>query len=284
VVVWGKPEIRNSLTNIQNLLIDRPGGGHVRLGEVAEVRIAPAPTVIKHEAVRSYLDIGINVSGRGLDAVAADIEERLQDVKFPMEYYAEVSGGQAGRQADLQRLLGTVVAAVIGIFLLLQAAYASWRLAFVTLLTLPMALAGGVLAVLLGGGILSLGSMVGLLAVLGIAVRNGMVMTSHFQHLEQHEGEHFGPELVLRGASERLAPILMTALTVALAFLPNVLLGDIPGHEIIRPMALVILGGLVTATLLNLFVVPALYLRFGASPSTASLPSTPPTELELAQA
>jgi Cu/Ag efflux pump CusA len=138
---------------------------------------------------------------------------------------------------------------------------------------------GGALAALAGGGSLSLSALFGLLAVLGIAARNGVLLISHCRRLEQ-EGQAFGPGLVLRGARERLAPMVMTALTTGLALLPFVLFGDIPGHEVVRPMAIVILGGLVTSTLLNLFVIPTLYLRFGArpEPETSSLPlSTQPS-------
>jgi Cu/Ag efflux pump CusA len=137
------------------------------------------------------------------------------------------------------------------------------RLAILAFVTLPMALIGGVLAAFFGGGVISLGSLVGFFTVLGIVARNGIMMVSHYQYLEEHEGEEFGPELVARGSRERLAPILMTALTTALALVPLVIRGDIPGQEIEYPMALVILGGLVTSTILNLFVVPSLYLRFG---------------------
>jgi Cu/Ag efflux pump CusA len=163
-----------------------------------------------------------------------------------------------------------VAVAVIGIFLLLQAAFASWRLAIVAFLTLPTALSGGVLAALAGGGILSLGSLFGFFAVLGIAVRNGVLLIKHYQHLERQEGEAFGSELVLRGARERLAPILMTALATGLALAPFAIFGDIAGLEMIYPIAVVILGGLVTSLVLNLFIVPALYLRFGASPAPAA--------------
>src|SRR3712207_4677823 len=128
-----------------------------------------------------------------------------------------------------------------------------------------MALVGGLLAVRMTGGILSLGSLVGFLTVLGIAARNGILMINHFQHLERYEGESFGPALVLRGAKERLSPILMTSLATGLALVPLVIAGTIPGHEIEHPMAVVILGGLLTSTLLNLFIVPSLYLRFGSS-------------------
>jgi Cu/Ag efflux pump CusA len=128
---------------------------------------------------------------------------------------------------------------------------------------------GGVLAAFFGGGAISLGSLVCFFTVFGIATRSGMMLISHFRHLEQSEGESFGPRLVLHGARERLGPILMTALATGLAILPFVLFGDIPGLEIMHPMAIVILGGLVTSTLLSLFILPALYLRFGSSPEPA---------------
>jgi Cu/Ag efflux pump CusA len=155
------------------------------------------------------------------------------------------------------------LAAAIAIFLLLVAAFRSVRLALLLFVTLPMALVGGVLAAYVGGGIVELGSLVGFLTVLGIAARNGILMINHCQHLEAVEGEPFGPELVLRGAEERLSPIMMTALATGLALVPLIVLGTIPGHEIEHPMAVVIVGGLITSTLLNLFVVPSLYLRFG---------------------
>jgi len=137
------------------------------------------------------------------------------------------------------------VAAVIGVYLLLVTSFGSWRLATLSFLTLPSALVGGVLAVYFADGVISLGSLVGFFTILGIAARNGIMMINHFQHLERHEGEAFGPGLVVRGARERLSPILMTTLACGLA--------------------IVVLGGLVTSTLLNLFVVPSLYLRFGKS-------------------
>ena len=130
-------------------------------------------------------------------------------------------------------------------------------------LTLPIALVGGILAAFAAGGVLSLGSLLGFFAVFGIAARNGILLINHCQHLEEVEGETFGPALVLRGARERLSPILMTSLATGLAVVPLVILGDRPGQEIEYPLAVVILGGLVTSTLLNLFVVPSLYLRFG---------------------
>jgi Cu/Ag efflux pump CusA len=145
-------------------------------------------------------------------------------------------------------------------------------------LGLPVALVGGLLAAYFASdGVLSLGSLVGFLTILGIAARNGIMLISHYQHLEDQEGEAFGPELILRGARERVSPILMTALATGLALVPLVIAGNIPGHEIEHPMAIVILGGLLTSTLLNLFIVPALYLRFGQSRSSlASLSASVP--------
>jgi Cu/Ag efflux pump CusA len=267
VVVWSTPETRHSLTDVRELLIDTPGGGHVRLGDVADVRMTSAPTVIRREGVSPYLDVSFNVQGRTLGSVANDVKGALQGVQFPLEYHAEVVGEYAARQAAQQRVLLAVLVAVIGAFLLLQAALGSWRLALVTFLTLPVALAGGaIVAAVAGSGGVSLGALLGLLTVLAIAVRNGVVLISHYRRLEQHEGETFGPGLVLRGSRERVAPILLSAFTTAVAFLPFAIAGNIPGNEIAGTIALVVLGGLVTTTLLNLFVIPALYLRFGASP------------------
>jgi CzcA family heavy metal efflux pump len=266
VQVWSTPETRQNLTDIENLPLDLPGGGHVLLKDVANVRIVPTPNVITHESVTRSLDVGANVDGtRDLGSVVAEFERRLQDVEFPLEFHAELLGEYTERQAAQQRLFLFAIAAAIGILLLLQASFASWRLATLAFMTLPIALVGGVLAAYLGGGVISLGSLVGFLTVLGIVARNGIMLISHYQHLEQFEGEAFGPGLVLRGARERLVPILMTVFTTGLALVPLIIAGDIPGQEIEHPMAVVILGGLVTATLLNLFVVPALYLRFGKS-------------------
>ena len=197
--------------------------------------------------------------------MVTDVEDALDEVDFPLGYNAVMLGEYTERQEAQRRLLGWAFVAAFGIFCLLRVVLRKWRLAVLVFLTLPTALVGGVLAVWLTKGVISLGSMVGFFTVLGIVARNGIMLISHYQHLEEHEGEAFGPELVRRGASERLAPILMTALTTGLALLPLVIFGEVAGQEIEFPMGVVILGGLVTSTLLNLFVVPPLYLRFGHS-------------------
>jgi CzcA family heavy metal efflux pump len=263
VHVWSVPAARDSLTDVERLPIDTPSGDRVRLEEVADVRVRPTPNHIERELQSRRIDVGANVEGRDLASVVDEVEDRLDEVGFPREYHAAVLGESTELNAARSRLVAFGLAAAIAILMLLQAAFGSIRLALLTFLLLPMALVGGVLAVWLGDGVLSLGSLVGFLTVFGIAARNGILMISHFQHLEEREGEPFGPGLVLRGARERLAPILMTASATALALVPLAIAGSIPGHEIEHPMAIVILGGLVTSTLINLFVLPSLYLRFG---------------------
>ncbi|MCB9265590.1 MAG: efflux RND transporter permease subunit [Lewinellaceae bacterium] len=263
VNVWSVPEARASFTDIENLPIDVPGGGYVRLKDVADIEIVPTPNIIKRENLTRRLDVAANVRGRDLGSIIADVESALAGVEFPLEYHPEVLGEYAERQAAQRRMGLFAGLALIAIFLLLHSAFQSTRLAVLSILCLPMALVGGIMAAYFGGnGIISLGSLVGFLTILGIAARNGIMMINHFQHLEAEEGMTFGRELVVRGAQERLAPILMTATTTGLALLPLVIAGNVPGHEIELPMAIVILGGLLTSTLLNLLVIPLLYLRF----------------------
>ncbi len=273
VNVWSTPATRNSLNSIRDLLIDTHSGTRVRLEEVADVHLVPAPNVVEREGQSRKIDVSANVRGSDLGSVAKAVERTLKDVEFPLGYHAEVLGEYAERQAAQQRILLAGIVAVLGIFFLLYTSFGSWRLATLTFVTLPWALVGGVLAASVTSGTLTLGSLVGLFTILGIATRNGIMMISHFRHLEEQEGIPFGPALVLRGAKERIAPIMMTALTTGLALVPLVIAGNIPGQEIEHPMAIVILGGLVTSTLLNLFVVPSLYLRFGRAGSAVG--STP---------
>ncbi len=265
VVVYGTPETRHSLTSLQNLLIDTPSGGHVSLKDVATVRIAPAVTEIRRDAVARRMDVTANVEGRDLAAVAADIEQGIRQVAFPLEYRAELLGEYAVRQAAQRRVLAFAIAAGIGIFLLLQAFFRNWSLATFLFLSLAASLSGGALATLLtGGGLLSLGSIVGFITVMGIAVRNAVLLVSHYRRLEG-EGEAFSAALVERGTQERSAPILMGAVTIALAFVPFAWFGNIAGIEIAYPMASVVLGGLVTTTLVSLVGVPAMCVVCGTA-------------------
>jgi CzcA family heavy metal efflux pump len=264
VFVWTAPSARNNVNDIREFLIDTPYGGRVRLAEVADVTIEPTPNKIRRENNSRRIDVHGNVKGRDLGSVAEEVEARLEKINFPIGYYPQLLGEYKERQAARKNLLASAIVVAVAIFLILHASLRNWRLASLIFLALPAALIGGLLAAFAGDRVISLGSLVGMITVLGIAARNGILLLQHYRHLEQVEGEPFGLGLVLRGASERLSPILMTTLCTALALLPLVVRGSIPGHEIEHPMAVVILGGLVTSTLLTLFIVPFLYLRFGA--------------------
>jgi Cu/Ag efflux pump CusA len=271
-VVWSVPGAPGTVEAVQNLMLDTPTGQRVRMADVADVSIRPTPNSIERDDGSRRLDVGTNVEGRDLGSVAEDLKARLADVKFPRGYHAEVLGEYEERQQAQSRLLTTAVIALALILLLLQASLGSWRPTLLVFLTLPFALVGGVIAAWATGGILSIGSLVGFFTVFGIAARNGILLINHAQHLEREEGETFGVDLVIRAARERLAPILMTSLATGLALVPLVVLGARPGHEIEHPLAVVILGGLLTSTLLNLFVTPVLYLRFGRPRGSAPTP------------
>ena len=264
VVVWSAAHTRTDLEALRQLRIGLPAGGDAPLSDMADVQIAPAPNIIQREGASRRIDVTCDVKGRDLGSVAREIEDKVKALPFERGYHPEFLGEYAARQASKNRLFALSGLALLGILLLLHADFRSPRLVALVFFSLPFALVGGVAATLLSGGVLSLGSLVGFVTVLGIAARNGIMLASHYRHLETEENQPFGKELVLRGSEERLAPILMTALATGLALLPIVLGGNKPGHEIEHPLAVVILGGLVTSTLLNLFLMPALYLRYGA--------------------
>lgn len=262
VTVWSAEHSRNDILSLSNLLIDAPLGGKIPLRDVAEIRIAPTPNLIQHENASRKIDVSCNVKGRDLGSVAREIEQRVHAMNFDAGYHPELLGEYAARQAGQQRLLALSALSLVGILLVLYTDFRTPRLTMLVFVSLPFALVGGVASVFLTGGILSLGSLVGFVTVLGIAARNGVMLVSHYRHLEEQEGQTFSQEMVLRGAEERLVPILMTAAATALALLPIVIGGNKPGHEIEHPMAVVILGGLATSTILNLFVLPVLSLRY----------------------
>lgn len=266
VVVWGLPELRHSVNSIRDLPIRAADGADVRLGDVARVDVGASPSVIRREGVFRYVDVGATVSGRDLGAVLRDVESRVAGVSFPFEYRAEVLGAAAGRQATLVRVLAVGAAALIGILLLLQAAFSSWRRAFLLLLALPAALSGATIGALVGGGAVSIGVVAGGIAVLAFAVHHVVLMVSGYQDLEREPGAEFSANLILRGADARLGPTLTSALVVSVVMAPLLVLGSVAGLEILRPMAFVVLGGVATSTLFALLVVPAVILNTGPSP------------------
>ena len=261
VVVRGERDLCTDVVSLQRLLIDTPSGAQVPLGDVADIAVVPTPNEIQREGASRRIDVTCNASGRDLGSVAREIEERvLADVTFPRRLPSRVSrrirrsagvsqanhvglgAGVPGHLAGAVRRLSIVAAGAADDSLACRwPCWAAWS------------------ARIWPAAVVSLGSLVGFVTVLGIAARNAIMLISHYRHLQQNEGVAFGDELVIRGAEERLSPILMTALTTGLALLPLAVTGNLPGQEIEYPMALVILGGLVTSTLLNLFVLPVVY-------------------------
>lgn len=262
VVFWSDADARNSLEKIRGLMVDTVFGGKVSLGSVAEVKISPTPNVIPHENTSRKIDISCNANGRDLGAVARDIEGALARLDLGPGYHAELMGEYAVRQASQRKLALLSLLSLVGILGILLLDFRSPRLALLVFASLPFALVGGIAAAFVGGGVLSLGSLVGFVTVLGIAARNGVMLISHYRHMEEEEKQEFNAEMIVRGSQERLVPILMTAAATAFALFPIVIGGNIPGHEIEHPMALIIVGGLFTSTLLNLFVMPVLALHY----------------------
>jgi CzcA family heavy metal efflux pump len=238
--------------------------GKVRLKQVADVYLSDGRFLISHEKGTRRVAVTCNVHGRDVESFVAEAERKIRALALPEGVSCTFSGEREARRAAQRELLLLSLGAAAGILLLLWSAFGSVRRLALLLLNLPFALVGGVAAVYLAGGVLDVGSMIGFVTLFGITLRNGIMMVSHWQHLRETEGVAWGPELVFQGARERLAPVLMTALVTALGLLPIALGSGEAGREIEGPMALVILGGLVTSTALNLFVLPVLYRRFGA--------------------
>jgi Cu/Ag efflux pump CusA len=246
----------------------------VPLAQLATVRVARGPNTSSRENVQRLIVVQANVAGRDLGSTVADIQRTVAErVKLPPGYHI-VYGGQFESRAEATRILGMLsLLSVTAIFLILYAEFRSSRTAVLVMANLPLALIGGVVAVLLTGGVVSIASLVGFVTLFGIATRNGILLVAHYRHLLA-EGASVR-EAVVRGSLERLSPILMTALTAGLALVPLVVGGGEPGNELQTPMAIVIVGGLLSATALNMVVLPALYWLYGerGGPPAGSAPS-----------
>lgn len=255
---------RASPEAIKNLLVDTPRGDHIPLSALADVREAWGPNQVMHENAQRRIVVSCNVAGRDLGAVVDEIE-RAVGSRIPMPVgYSVQYGGQFESQQSASRLLGLLSLLAFGaMFLVLYSHFRSTRVVLQILVNIPIALIGAVIAVMLTGGVFSIASMVGFITLTGIASRNTIMMISHYLHLMREEGEGFTREMVVRGSLERLVPVLMTALTAGLALIPLVLSKGQPGKEILYPVATVILGGLLTSTLLDMAVTPAVFWRFG---------------------
>lgn len=263
IVVRYAPEFREDIEGIRRSLVDTPTGNRIPLEMVADVSVDRGPNYISREQVQRKIVVQANVAGRDLRGTVEDVRTRLaESAPMPEGYHVEFGGQFESEEQATRTVLLLSLISIAAILVTLYVEFGSFRQAILVMVNLPLALIGGIVSVFLSGGVLSIASLVGFITLFGIAVRNGILMVSHFNNLIEKEGMT-ADEAILRGSMERLSPILMTALTTGLALLPMAIAGDKPGSEIESPMALVILGGLITATFLNLVVVPVLYGLWG---------------------
>lgn len=263
VVVIGDTDSKVDITAVQQLPINSPFGAQLSIQDVADVYFVGMPNEIKHEAVSRRIDIIANASGRDLGSVASEVEQKVADLAFPSGYYPQFLGEYTVQKAATNRLFWLSILMLFAIGFIVYMDFKSYQHTFIFLASLPFALIGGVLGVFLSGAVISLGSIIGFIAVLGIAARNGILLISHYRYLISNEGFSHGIDLIMHGSSERLVPILMTALATSLALLPIIFKGPISGYEIEYPLAVVVVSGLLTSTLLNLILLPSIFLRFG---------------------
>jgi CzcA family heavy metal efflux pump len=256
---------------VTDLPVDTPGGVPVPVRLLADVRREQGPNMVLRENVQRRIVISSNVAGRDLGSVVADMERAVaQAVPMPAGYRVEYGGQFESEQSAVERLLTFGILVLVGLFMLLVLAFGRSRDALLVMVNLPLALVGGVAGVFASGGVLNIATLIGFIALFGIAARNGIMLVAHIRHLRREEGVEDLRTAVERGAQERVVPIMMTALAAGLALVPLALGDGRPGSEIQTPMAVVILCGLSTSTLLNMFVVPALYLRWGRLDATDS--------------
>lgn len=288
LVVWFDESARNNVEAIRATLMSTPDGSRVALGTVADVEATQGPNTINRENVQRRIVIQCNAAGRDLVSVVHDIEQAVQEKlqpKLKNGYFIEYGGQFQARQDANQRLLLLGSFAIVGVFLLLYKCLDSWRAAVQVMVNIPLAAAGSVMALLLvnwptpeslaaaawwqvpevwmKATVLSVAHWVGFITLTGIVCRNGIMMISHYIHLMKYEGEQFNEQMIIRGSLERLAPVLMTAATAAIGLVPLALGAGQTGKEILHPLAIVVIGGLVSSTLLDQVVTPALFYKFG---------------------
>jgi CzcA family heavy metal efflux pump len=254
---------RQDTQQLERLVLDLPGGGQIPLSAVARVRDSTGPNTINRENVQRRIIVQCNTAGRDLGGIVADIQKRLAVVPLPQNYFLQYSGQFESQQAASRTIGLLSLVSLACMVLALYTLFQSFNLSFQVLSALPMAAIGAVAALVITGQSLTVASMVGFISLSGIASRNGILLIAHYRHLMRHEGEGFTPAMIERAGKERLAPMLMTALTAGIALVPLVLAAGQPGKEILYPVATVILGGLISSSLLDFFVRPALFWTFG---------------------
>ena len=264
VVVRFDDASRNSLDALRNATVDTPQGAQIPVSAVATIENLPGPNQILRENTQRRIVISSNTADRDLGSVVRDMQERVAaQVDLPQGYFVEFGGQFQASQEATRTLSLLTIFSLIAIFFLLIKALGDWRSALQVMINIPLALIGAVIALLLSGGVFSIATLVGFISLVGITSRNGIMMISHYLHLMREEGEDFTEEMIIRGSLERLVPVMMTALTAGLSLVPFVLAADAPGKEILHPLAVVVIGGILTSTLLDQLVTPAVFYKFG---------------------
>jgi Cu/Ag efflux pump CusA len=264
VVVRFDDASRNSLDALRGTTIDTPQGTQIPISAVADIEQIPGPNQILRENTKRRIVVSANTGGRDLGSVVGDMQQRVAaQVNLPPGYFVEY-GGQFQASQEATRTLSVLsLFSLVAIFFLLIKALGDWRVALQVMINIPLALIGAVIALLITGGVFSIATLVGFISLVGITSRNGIMMISHYLHLMREEGEGFTETMIIRGSLERLVPVLMTALTAGLSLIPFILAADAPGKEILHPLAVVVLGGILTSTLLDQVVTPAVFYKFG---------------------
>lgn len=264
VVVRFDDASRNNLDVLRSATVDTPQGTQIPVSAVAEIENLPGPNQILRENTKRRIVISANTGGRDLGSVVQDMQERVAaQVTLPQGYFVEFGGQFQASQEATRTLSVLTMFSLVAIFFLLIKALGDWRSALQVMINIPLALIGAVIALLLTGGVFSIATLVGFISLVGITSRNGIMMISHYLHLMREEGEGFTEEMIIRGSLERLVPVMMTALTAGLSLIPFVLAADAPGKEILHPLAVVVVGGILTSTLLDQIVTPAVFYKFG---------------------
>ncbi len=264
VVIRFADEARNSLDALRMATVDTPNGTQIPVSAVATIENLPGPNQVLRENTKRRIVIQSNTSGRDLGSVVGDIQDRIKaQVQLPEGYFLEYGGQFEAQQRSTRTLSILTVFSLIAIFFILLKALGDWRAAVQVMVKVPLALVGAIIALLLTGGVFSIATLVGFISLVGITSRNGIMMISHYLHLMKQEGEDFTEEMVIRGSLERLVPVLMTALTAGLSLIPLVIAAGEPGKEILHPLAVVMLGGILTSTLFDQAFTPAVFYRFG---------------------
>ena len=264
VIVRFDDASRGSLDALRSVTVDTPQGTQIPVSAVADIERIPGPNQVLRENTQRRIVVQSNVQGRDLGSVVQEMQERIRaQVQLPEGYFVEFGGQFQAQQEATKRLSVLTIFSLVAIFFLLLKALGDWRSAAQVMINIPLALIGAIFALLITGGVFSVATLVGFISLVGITSRNGIMMISHYLHLMREEGEEFSEHMVIRGSLERLVPVLMTALTAGLSLIPLALAAGEPGKEILQPLAVVVLGGILTSTLLDQIVTPAVFYKFG---------------------